>query len=357
MNKVKIALIGTGNRGSGTYLPIISILKDDLELVAVCDPREDAVAEQGTKYNVPHFTDTVQMLETVKPDVCAIIITPSNNHIPGILCSEHGVSYVTETPIDTDLGWADKMIEAAQENGTKIEVAENYYRVPSERIKREMILAGIFGKIQIAFNDFRGHGYHGIGLIRSYVGFDNEPVRVIAVTKNYEVEKHIWREREVDKENWQHAIIEFADGATGIFNFTGYGSPLRGFTGTKFYGGRGIYFREEGIILNDAKDAGRPITITRKTKTVDGVEVVAALVADTNPEVVWENPLRNYPLNDGQISVASELMSIANAVRNDTEPEYGWYNGRKDREVDVGMARSWSNQGEAVTFPFEYEKR
>ena len=209
----------------------------------------------------------------------------------------------------------------------------------------------------MAFNDFRGHGYHGVGLIRSYVGFDNEPVRVIAVTKKYEVEKHIWRGQEANSENWQHAIIEFADGATGIFNFTGYGSPLRGFTGTKFYGERGMYFRDEGIILNDAKDAGQPITVTRKTNTVDGVEVVAALIADTKPEVIWENPLRHYPLSDGQISDASEVMSIANAVRNNTEPEYGWYNGRKDREIDVGMSRSWSKQGEAVTFPFEYEKR
>ena len=37
MNKLRIALIGTGRRGSGTYCPIISKLCDDLELVAVCD--------------------------------------------------------------------------------------------------------------------------------------------------------------------------------------------------------------------------------------------------------------------------------------------------------------------------------
>ena len=75
------------------------------------------------------------------------------------------------------------MIESAKQHGTKIEVNENYYRVPSERIKREMILAGVFGKINVAYNEFRGHGYHGIGLIRSYVGFDNEPLRVFGVPK------------------------------------------------------------------------------------------------------------------------------------------------------------------------------
>ena len=37
MDKLKIAHIGTGNRGTSVYLPLIAKLKDDLELVAVCD--------------------------------------------------------------------------------------------------------------------------------------------------------------------------------------------------------------------------------------------------------------------------------------------------------------------------------
>ena len=361
MDKLKIAHIGTGRRGAGTYLPLISKLTDDLELVAVCDPHQESVTEQGEKYSVPAYTNTEQMLETVKPDICAIVITPSNNHIPGLLCSERGVSYCTETPIDTDLGWADKMIASAEANGTKLEVNENYYRVPSERIKREMILSGVFGKVNAAYNDFRGHGYHGIGLIRSYVGFDNEPVQVYGFRKGYDVQDHIWRQGQPkrDTEDWQHAVIEFADGAVGIFNFSSlsYGSPLRGFNGSKFYAERGMCFRDTAVILTETADEQRAINISRRTNTIDGYETLAALVADTDPEVVWENPLHNYPLSDGEITVASELMSLVNAVRNDTEPEYGAYNGRKDREIDVAMARSWANNGAPAPFPFEYEAR
>ena len=361
MDKLKIAHIGTGRRGSGTYLPIISKLTDDLELVAVCDQHVESVTEQGEKYNVPAYTDTEQMLERVKPDICAIVITPSNNHIPGLLCSERGVSYCTETPVDTDLGWADRMIASAEANGTKLEVNENYYRVPTERIKREMILAGVFGKVNVAYNDFRGHGYHGIGLIRSYVGFENEPVQVYGFRNGYNVQNHVWRQGQPERntEDWQHAVIEFEDGAVGIFNFSSlsYGSPLRGFNGSKFYAERGMCFRNDAVILNDTADAQRPINISRRTNNVGGYETLSALVADTDPEVVWENPLQNYPLSDGEITVASELMSLVNAVRNDTEPEYGAYNGRKDREINVAMARSWANDGAPVPFPFEYEKR
>ena len=116
-------------------------------------------------------------------------------------------------------------------------------------------------------------------------------------------------------------------------------------------------FRDDAVILNEPADAQRAIHISRRTNTVHGYETLAALVADTHPEVVWENPLQNYPLSDGEITVASELMSLVNAVRNDTDPEYGAYNGRKDREIDVAMARSWANNGAPVTFPFEYEAR
>ena len=358
MDKLKIAHIGTGNRGTNTYLPLIAKLNKDLELVAVCDLNEKRVTEQGEKYQVPAYTDTEQMLAKEKPDVCSIVITPSNNHVPGLLCSEYGVSYCTETPINTDLKRADIMIEAAKEHGTKLEVNENYYRRPSERIKREMILEGIFGKVNIAYNDYRGHGYHGIGLIRSYVGFDNEPVQVYGFSQKFNVQEHEWRKGQPRRksEDWQHAVIEFANGAVGIFNFSSlsYGSPLRGFNGTKFYAERGMCFREDAVILNDNADTQRPVSITRKTNNVDGYNTLAALVADTTPEVVWENPLHYYPLSDGEITVASEIMSIANAVRNDTEPEYGAYNGRKDREIDVAMGRSIANNGAPVTFPFEY---
>ena len=358
MDKLKIAHIGTGNRGSNTYLPIITKLNHDLELVAVCDLDKGRVQEQAEKYNVPGYTDTEEMLTQIKPDICSIVITPSNNHIPGLLCSQYGVSYCTETPINTDLKSADKMIEAANEHGTKLEVNENYYRNPSERIKRQLILEGVFGKVNVAYNDFRGHGYHGIGLLRSYVGFDNEPIQVYGFRKGFSVQDHVWRKGQPKRkeEDWQHSVIEFTDGAVGIFNFTSlsYGSPLRGFNGTKFYAERGMYFRDEGVILNEEADTQIPIAITRRTNNVDGYETLAALVADTAPEVVWENPLQNYPLSDGEITVASELMSLVNAVRNDTDPEYGAYNGRKDREIDVAMSMSWNNNGAPVAFPFDY---
>jgi len=359
MDKLKIALVGAGNRASGTYAPIIATMDDDLEFVAVCDVVEEKAKNLGEKHALPYFTNVEEMAEKTKPDIAAVVITPSRNHEAGIPLSKMGVSYCTETPIDTNLWWADEMIRVAKETNTKLEVCENYYRVPNERIKREMILAGVFGKILSAYNDFRGHGYHGVGLIRSYIGFDVAAVRVIGMTKNFQVQEHLFRapDNRRSDENWQHGVIEFENGSVGVFNFSSlsYGSPLRRYNTSKFFGERGICVGDEPAILNDEADQRRPITVERRmTKAKDGTEVLDCLVADTTPEVVWKNPLSKYPLRD--LSVASEIISIANAVRNDTEPEYGALNGRIDREVDLAIFQSAGNNNQPVELPLPVER-
>jgi hypothetical protein len=105
-----------------------------------------------------------------------------------------------------------------------------------------------------------------------------------------------------------------------------------------------------------------PVVVERLTTTAkDGAEVLDALIARTEPdtglEVVWENPLSKYSLSDGQLSVASQLLSIANAHRDDTEPEYGELNGRIDREVDLAMVESWNNGNIPVELPLPVEPR
>jgi predicted dehydrogenase len=372
MDKLKIALVGAGRRGSGAYLPTIAAMDDDLQLVAVCDLSEEQAKVQAGKYNVPYFTDIAAMVESTKPDIAAVIITPNRNHEAGIPLSKMGVSYCTETPIDTDLGWADKMIAAAKESNTKLEVCENYYRVPGERIKRALILAGVFGKVLAAYNDFNGHGYHGVGLIRSYIGFDVKITRVIGMRKDFTVQKHSYQGNEVGKEDWQHGLIEFENGSVGIFNFSGlsYGSPLRWYNTSKFYAEKGMcvgdgqrsYSGKEQMSILSSEGKKLPIVVERRiTKAKNGMDVLDVLIARTDPDtglvVEWKNPLSKYPLNDGQLSVAAELISIADAHRYNKEPEYGALNGRIDQEVSIAMAKSWSNNNAPVDLPLLVEPR
>ena len=71
-------------------------------------------------------------------------------------------------------------------------------------------------------------------------------------------------------------------------------------------------------------------------------------MVDSDPEIVWENPYRTYPLTDAQIPLADGLASIEKSVRTASSPEYGLFNARTDRELDLAMAQSSDKQGESI---------
>ncbi|HID57021.1 TPA: hypothetical protein EYP37_10870 [Candidatus Poribacteria bacterium] len=53
------------------------------------------------------------------------------------------------------------------------------------------------------------------------------------------------------------------------------------------------------------------------------------------------------------MAVADELMSIAKAVLNDTEPEYGAAAGRLDQEMNIAMLESGRSGRKVISFPLK----
>ena len=85
---------------------------------------------------------------------------------------------------------------------------------------------------------------------------------------------------------------------------------------------------------------------------IDGVQVMDKIKLELpNQHVQWDNPLKNCPLSEGQVAVADELLSIANAVIQDTDPEYGAICARQDQEMNIAMNESAQRNRETVSFP------
>ena len=343
MDKLNVAVVGAGRRAAGSWLPTINILSDQLNLLAVCNTGAPRGEEQAKKYGVNWYTDVRKMLDKEKPDFVAIVINPGQTHIVAKAVLERGISMITETPVASTLEDADMLIALAEDKGAHIEVAENLYRMPSERIKRQLILNGVFGKIWRGHNNSQTHNYHAVSLVRSYIGFDVPIKRVIGVQGENPVQPHEYRGRAADSERSRHAIFFFENGALGFSHFTSltFGSPLRGINSTEFYGEKGMAVGEQLFVLDD--ETRCPVNIQRVTCNVDGMEVLDKFVADTDPEIIWGNPFRNYKMSDGMITIASELTSIMKAVRENVEPEYGAVNGRIDRQIDLAISESHRN--------------
>jgi predicted dehydrogenase len=164
---LRVALIGTAKRSSYLYAPLLAALRDEVDLVAVWGRSETSARRLGEELGVPWFTDIGKLVSQTAPQIGIVSVAYAANDEVGRMAVESGLNVLLETPIAHQLGEADAIIAAAAERGLKIEVAEQFHRRPLEQVKLKLIASGLFGRVYTSFNDFGGHGYHGVSVMRS----------------------------------------------------------------------------------------------------------------------------------------------------------------------------------------------
>ena len=359
MSKLNIALVGAGRRGAGAHLPVIAKLKDVYNLVAICDIDEAAATGYAKQYGATPYTNVRDLVAHEELDVVDITVPGVAHHAIGCFMADAGIHILCETPIAVTLPTTDLMIERAKANNVKLEVAENYYRAPRERFLSKVIEADIIGEVARIYRIFYEGGYHGMSMLRLRAG--GEPKSALGITQTTPVIPIIDRmKRHHTNENWSLGFIEFDNNATALMVYSNVihaRSLGRGQTGiSQIDGSKGtivgedIYVTPADELQSGAKGvAHRP---KRTTIDVDGVNVIETIELQLPEQTVtWENPFKDYPLSEGQIAVADELLSIATAIHNDTEPEYGTARARQDQEMNIAMSESSNRSRETLTFP------
>jgi predicted dehydrogenase len=372
---LRVAIIGTARRSDYLYGPILQALPEEVELVSVWGRSADSAQKLGASLGVPWYTDLDKLVRETAPALGIVSVNYHANGQVGLMAVEAGLHVLLETPIAHKLSEADAIMAAAAQRGLKIEVAEQFHKRPLEQIKLKLIESGIFGQVYSSFNDFAGHGYHGVSVMRSYLGFDAKPTQVTGAVRQYELASH-WS-RLADKtgprtETQEHGIIEFEGGRLGIFHWTsvGYDCPLRWWRSSRFLAEKGMGIttgvhhdvQEQLTLLAPGGEALRWITLERRWERNDGGALVS-LVAHTGdpdlPIVTWENPFRparkghGVQWHDDEIGVAGCLMSLVNAVRNNSEPTYGAAQARLDQELILAIRQSSLDGGQPVALPLD----
>ena len=331
MKRLRIAVVGTGGRARA-HLSTIPKLEPIYQLVGVCDIDSERAAETAQRMSVSGYTDIETLIEMESPDVILITVGPDGHHVITEIAASHGVHVITETPISTTLPCADRMINTAREYGVKLEVAENVWRWPHERLKRKIVDAGLIGEITHAHLWYTSGSYHGMNAIRTLV--DSEAMRVVGHAK------------EIGGSSWEVGVVEFENGVSLVYEL-----PIRR---------RGNYWEIDGtkgaIVGNELllyRDAGtETYPIQTVTTEVDGVEVVDHARVDTDPPVIWENPLKTFGLADADdVARGAELHSIYRAIVEGVEPEYGAVNGRTDQEILIAIRESARTGGQPIDLP------
>ena len=359
MSKLNIALIGAGRRGGGAHLPVIAKLKDVYNLVAICDIDEEVATQYAKEYGATPYTNVRDLVDQEELDVVDITVPGVAHHAIACFMADAGVHILCETPIAVTLPTTDLMIERAKANNVKLEIAENYYRVPRERFLSKVIEAGVIGDVARIYRIFHEGGYHGMSMLRLRAG--GEPKSALGITQTTPVIPIIDRmKRNHTSERWSLGFIEFDNNATALMVYSNVihaRSLGRGQTGiSQIDGSKGTIVGEDIYVTPadqlESGARGIPYRPKRTTIDMDGLDVLEKISLELPDQTVtWENPLKNYRLPEGRLAVADELLSIATAVLNDTEPEYGAARGRQDQEMNIAMGESGKRSKETINFP------
>ncbi len=234
---MKFALIGCG-RISANHLK--AVIKNGLEIVAVCDALPGNIDELLGKYGlldkgIKRFADYKTMIAECEIELAAIA-TPSGMHAEiALYCIEHGVNIIVEKPIALSISDANEIIKRAEETGVAV-CACHQNRFNSAVVKlREALEDGRFGRLShgsIHVRWSRKKDYydqaswrgkwsqdggalmnqciHGIDLLRWMFG---EPEEVYGVTKRT-FHKYI------EAEDVGMAVVKFKSGAVATIEGT-----------------------------------------------------------------------------------------------------------------------------------------
>ena len=143
MEKIRVALVGTGGMGkvhyaNYQYLP-------EYEVIAVCDSSEASV-KVAEEWGLPRFTKIGEMLDTVDADLTDIC-TPTFLHHDMVMESlSRGKNTITEKPIALSLNDAREMLDEADKQGCLLFVAQVLQFTKEVGFLRDAVRSGIYGK-------------------------------------------------------------------------------------------------------------------------------------------------------------------------------------------------------------------
>ena len=123
MKKLKVILIGAGNRG-GVYTDVMSDLPEQFQVVAVAEPRDSRRERIQQKHNLPDnmcFTDYKPLLALGKIADIALIATMDRDHFePAMMAIDLGYDLMLEKPITPTPEECIALTENAKKHGVRV---------------------------------------------------------------------------------------------------------------------------------------------------------------------------------------------------------------------------------------------
>ncbi len=172
-NKKRVALIGTGIRGTGFWgKPVVTQYSDIVEFVGLCDinPGRLAYAKQIMGVSCKTYTDFDTMMRETKPDMLIVTTVDATHNEFIVKGLEYGADVLTEKPLTTDEVKCQQILDAERRTGKKVRVGFNYrYGTLFTRLK-ELLAEKRVGRITSVDFHWYLNTYHGADYFRRWHG-------------------------------------------------------------------------------------------------------------------------------------------------------------------------------------------
>lgn len=148
--KMKIALVGTGGRGSSMFgRDVKRVYDEQVTFVGLCDMNigRATYVKGYIGVDCPVYTDCDKMIAETKPDVLIVTTKDSTHHEFIIKGLEAGLNVISEKPMTTDEVKCQAILDAERKSGKKVIVTFNYRYSPHRQKLYELLRAGEIGDI------------------------------------------------------------------------------------------------------------------------------------------------------------------------------------------------------------------
>jgi predicted dehydrogenase len=337
MDPIPFAIVGSGWRAA-FYERVVAALPDRFRITGTLSRRGP-----GTRASLD---------ELLADEPAFVVLSVPWAPMPALIAelADRGVAVLAETPPAPDLDGLRSLKRLASAGG-RIQVAEQYRYQPLHAARMALVASGRLGTIsQVQLSV--AHGYHGIDLMRRFLGVDAEPVTITA----RRVRSPIVAGPDRSGPPTDERIVE-ADQVIATFAFDGDpGSGSRDrlgvldFTDEQYFSWirglrllvRGERGEIDGTVVRWLADARTPLRVSleRHDTGHDGNlegHYLAGITAGA--EWLYRNPFAPARLTDDEIAVATCLAGMPAAVAGGPDV-CSLADAVQDRYLDILVAQA-----------------
>lgn len=309
---MKFAIVGGGWRAA-FYLRAARALKDSLELCCLVEENKEQAEKVHRRFGITTVADIETALD-FQPDFFVLCLP--GHAIPGVMCRiwKYGTPILSETWMSDS---PESMIELYEktDKGSRIQISEQYKSQPMHSARLAVIQSGILGnvrQVQVSI----GHDYHGIALIRKYLGKHFETCCIEGRKFRMKSIQGPGRNGWPQQKSWYHEEQELFSVNYGdkwaLYDFTGeqYFSPIR-CSRILIRGEQGEIEQEEVRYLTENYPEHLKFTLKREySGWNNSLERPGTTAVSGNGQIYYRSPFGAAGLSDEELAVAASLWKM-----------------------------------------------